>query len=256
MKSDYAYDLSCVKTYPLTGTGIVYNTHPYFNFNPKGTPADWDTYFGFLLADHPVMATGAYTRAHTCIHAHVFVVKTHLQRTPLADLLASEFGNFDCSTAAYVTWLDYTTTKKVHWTAWAWYPQGCGFPSLIADWSASLTAPGQLVANALYANRPNATPAATTTATNAQATTTTAVASTSASAVASAASTTAVVSVTAAGGSAAAASTAGTTAAASASTTLSVTTAAAATGRSAAAAHAASLFVVVAVMLVQIILAF
>lgn len=91
---DYAYDLTCVKTYPLTGTGIIYNTHPYFNFNPKGTPADWDTYFGFLLPDHPVMATGAFTRAymHTCVLFSKHTCSAHswltLSRQSLATLIA------------------------------------------------------------------------------------------------------------------------------------------------------------------------
>lgn len=98
---NYAYDLTCLQSeVTMTGTNIVFNTHPYFNFVPKGTVADWNTYFGFLLPNYPVMAT--------------------------------EFGNFDCSTAAYETWLAYTRANGIHWMGWAWYDGCVGFEMLMS----------------------------------------------------------------------------------------------------------------------------
>lgn len=100
---DWAYDLSGVATHRVNGTNIVYATHPYYYNNTARPPSDWDRGFGYLTATDPVIAT--------------------------------EFGTLDCGTAYVDSFLSYADAHNMSWTAWAWWPGGCGYPSLIADWS-------------------------------------------------------------------------------------------------------------------------
>jgi len=115
---NWAYDLSGVPANRVRGNNIIYNTHPY-NYGGK-QPSDWNAGFGFLAATDPVIAT--------------------------------EFGDSDCSQSYYQQFLDYADSKKIHWTAWAWYPGGCSFPALINDWNGTPSAPGQVVKAALQKN--------------------------------------------------------------------------------------------------------
>lgn len=112
---NYAYDLSGVPANRVQGSNIVYVTHPY-NFQGK-QPSDWDAGWGFLAATDPIMVT--------------------------------EFGTFDCSTNYYSQLIAYMDARSVSWTAWAWYPGGCGFPAVINDWGGSPNAPGQVIKSAL-----------------------------------------------------------------------------------------------------------
>jgi hypothetical protein len=116
---NYAFDLSGVAANALTGYNIMYATHPY-DYSGK-QPADWDTAFGYLTPTYPVIAT--------------------------------EFGQY-CSNDGYVSaLLSYCQTKGIHWTAWAWYVNGCGFPSIVADWNGTPLSPvGPLVLAALGGN--------------------------------------------------------------------------------------------------------
>ena len=112
----FAFDLSGVRTHRIEGYNIVYVTHPYDS--PAKQATTWDTAFGYLTATDPVMAT--------------------------------EFGNLrDCGTSYYSQFLAYASQKKMSWSGWAWFVSGCTFPSLIADWSGTPTASGQLVKAAL-----------------------------------------------------------------------------------------------------------
>jgi len=99
---NWAFDLSGVLNgYAVNGNNIVYNTHPY-DYGGK-QPSDWDNAFGNLANSQPVMAT--------------------------------EFGQY-CSNDGYVqNFLNYASGKKMAWTAWAWYPADCNFPSIITDWN-------------------------------------------------------------------------------------------------------------------------
>jgi hypothetical protein len=114
---EYAYDLSGVSQYPVNGYNIVYATHPYNQ--PQKQPAQWDYSFGSLSAMYPVMAT--------------------------------EFGDSSpsCSTEYYSQLIAYADAHNMSWSGWAWYPSGCQFPSLIADWNGTPTAAGQVEMNAL-----------------------------------------------------------------------------------------------------------
>jgi endoglucanase len=69
-------------------------------------------------------------------------------------VIVSEFGITDggvyggsCSEVQY--WFDvmnYSNQHGMSWVAWAWYPAGCTFPSLITDYaSATPTQPGAVV---------------------------------------------------------------------------------------------------------------
>src|SRR2546425_4121181 len=51
---DWGYDLSLVAAYPITGTNIVYDTHPYPY--PLKQPADWAKYFGNVSNTYPVIS--------------------------------------------------------------------------------------------------------------------------------------------------------------------------------------------------------
>jgi endoglucanase len=99
---NWAFDLSGVQTgYAVRGDNIAYATHPY-DF-PGKQLADWPAAFGFLTQTAPIIMT--------------------------------EFGQY-CATGTYVAdLLNYAEALGIHWTAWAWYVQGCAFPSIISDWN-------------------------------------------------------------------------------------------------------------------------
>lgn len=112
---NYAFDLSGVPAHRVQGHNIVYVSHPYDYADKQ--PGNWDQGFGFLTATDPVMIT--------------------------------EFGAFNCSTSYYSQLISYMDSHGIAWTAWAWYVNGCGFPSVINDWNGSPNAPGQVIKNAL-----------------------------------------------------------------------------------------------------------
>jgi hypothetical protein len=129
--TDYAFDLSIVAIYPVSGYNIVYATHPY-NEGDKQMAASsagigWDAAFGYLTTKYPVMIT--------------------------------EFGD---DTSCSGTWnqsvIDYANksgsdipANEISWSAYGWWVGSCTFPSLISDWSGTPTAPGTVVQTALTA---------------------------------------------------------------------------------------------------------
>src|SRR6266487_1675951 len=52
---NWGFDLSKLSTYPITGTNIVYDGHPY-TYPGKNTIAEWNTAFGYLTNKYPVIA--------------------------------------------------------------------------------------------------------------------------------------------------------------------------------------------------------
>jgi hypothetical protein len=112
---DYAFDLSGVPAHRIQGYNIVYASHPYDY--PNKQPANWDKAWGFLAATDPVALT--------------------------------EFGTFNCSSGYYSQLIQAADAKKVSWTAWAWYPGGCKFPSIIDDWNGTPSESGKIVKAAL-----------------------------------------------------------------------------------------------------------
>ena len=112
----WAYDLSGVPSHTVSGHNIVYATHPY---NQPGKQAsNWDSGFGFLTSTYPVMAT--------------------------------EYGDTTgCGTSYYSSLIPYMDSHGMSWSGWAWYVSGCGFPSVINDWSGTPSASGQIEQTAL-----------------------------------------------------------------------------------------------------------
>lgn len=112
---DYAYSLQGVPAHRVQGFNIVYVSHPYDYAGKQ--PGDWNNDWGFLAATDPLMVT--------------------------------EFGSFDCSTGYASQLIPYMDEKQVSWTAWAWYPGGCGFPAVIQDWNGTPNAVGNLIKQTL-----------------------------------------------------------------------------------------------------------
>ena len=105
---DWAYDLSGLPANAISGTNIVYNTHPYAN---KAPSSDWPAKFGTLAATYPVMAT--------------------------------EFGSYDCTGTWTTSLITYMEGLGMSWTAWGWYAGGgCSFPSLISSYDGTSLAGG------------------------------------------------------------------------------------------------------------------
>jgi endoglucanase len=98
---DWAFDLSGLPEWHLTGTNVAYATHPYV-FKPSGTAA-WDEAFGAAARYAPVIAT--------------------------------EFGRTTCeATDPYDSEsLAYFRARGVGYTGWAWWAGSCEFPSLLAS---------------------------------------------------------------------------------------------------------------------------
>jgi endoglucanase len=124
---NWAYSFSGVAGNALHGYNIMYATHPYNQ--PDKQPSGWETAFGFL-------ATG-----------------------DIAPVVVTEFGDgtAQCTGAWDDQLIAFAASHGISWTAWAWYPGGCSFPSLIADWTPTPTVQGQVVKAALLA-LPQATP--------------------------------------------------------------------------------------------------
>ena len=113
----WAFDLSQVPTYRINGYNVMYATHPYDT--PDRPEQRWWPAFGFLTATDPVIITEFGDGGGTCATQYS------------ADLIA------------------YADLHAASWTAWAWFPGGCGFPSLIADWTGTPAPVGAVVRAAL-----------------------------------------------------------------------------------------------------------
>ena len=100
---NWGFDLSQITTYHLTGTNIVYDTHPY-PYNEK-LPPSWDNAFGNISNTYPVMS--------------------------------AENGEYDCGTSYMSQLLSYFDAHMISWMAWSWVSVGsaCGYPQLITDYS-------------------------------------------------------------------------------------------------------------------------
>ncbi|HVV48552.1 MAG TPA: glycoside hydrolase family 5 protein [Polyangia bacterium] len=129
---DFAFDLSGIPSYRISGYNILYATHPYGGTADEG-PSGWNSAFGFLAATDPVVMTEFGDGAECFEGTYTAAIDTYVSQ-----LLA------------------YADQNRISWTAWAWYPGGCSFPSLIADWQGTPTPPGMLVQASLqtYSNDP------------------------------------------------------------------------------------------------------
>src|SRR6266566_2849965 len=106
--TNWGFDLSQLGTYPITGSNIVYDTHPY-TYQGKNTTAEWDTAFGYLTSTVPVMS--------------------------------AEFGQYDGQSGFENQAVSYFNQHMMGWTAWAWYSTGgnylqeTGYPQLVSDYN-------------------------------------------------------------------------------------------------------------------------
>ncbi len=116
---NWAYDLRGLPQYAIHGYNIAYAVHPY-DYGGK-QPQDWPRDFGFAAKRYPLIAT--------------------------------EFGQQNCGTHYDQAFIRYAARIGIGWTAWAWFPGGCRFPSLIQNWRGSPTAAGRLVRSALLSDR-------------------------------------------------------------------------------------------------------
>ncbi|HEY4186330.1 MAG TPA: glycoside hydrolase family 5 protein [Polyangia bacterium] len=114
----WAYDLSGIETYRVTGYNIAYATHPY---DTSGRlPTMWDHSWGYLTRTDPVVVT--------------------------------EFGALNdatCATGYSAELIQYADANAASWTAWAWFPGGCKFPAIINDWTGAPSPSGVVVKAAL-----------------------------------------------------------------------------------------------------------
>jgi hypothetical protein len=115
---DWAYDLTGVPSHLIDGYNVLYATHPYNNASQR-MPPSWESYWGFLAQTQAVIVT--------------------------------EFGDLDaqCTGEFNQQLIDFADSHHVSWTAWAWYPSGCKFPSIIADWQGTPSVQGEPVKAAL-----------------------------------------------------------------------------------------------------------
>lgn len=100
---NWGYDLSQIAAYPITGTNVVYDTHPY-PYNGK-QPPNWDTSFGNISDTYAV--------------------------------ISAESGEYDCGTSYMSQLLSYFDAHKIGWIGWSWVSTGstCKYPQLITDYS-------------------------------------------------------------------------------------------------------------------------
>lgn len=111
---DWGFNLSLIGTYHITGSNIVYDTHPY-PYAEK-LPPGWDAAFGNISNTYAVMS--------------------------------AESGEYDCGTGYMSQLLSYFDAHHISWVAWAWVVQGapCGYPQLIQDYRGTpVPGMGQLV---------------------------------------------------------------------------------------------------------------
>ena len=103
---EFAFDLSGVAENQIQGYNIMYATHPYKSNDSEG---------GVGLARSGLPRGQGHRAGH----------------------VATEFG--DGSAACTGQWdsdlIAYSDKHAISWTAWAWWPGGCSFPSLLADWN-------------------------------------------------------------------------------------------------------------------------
>jgi endoglucanase len=106
---DWGYDLSQLSKYPISGTNIVYDSHPYAPYVEKNTPAEWDVAFGYLTKTYPVMS--------------------------------SEFGEYDGQSSWESMAVNYFDQHQMGWIAWSWYSTGgsnaqeTGYPQLVSNYN-------------------------------------------------------------------------------------------------------------------------
>jgi endoglucanase len=105
---NWGFDLSQLSAFPITGTNVVYDSHPY-PYSGKNTTAEWDAAFGYLTSKYPVMS--------------------------------AEFGEYDGQSSFESMAVNYFDQHSMGWIAWAWYSTGgtnaqqIGYPQLVSNYN-------------------------------------------------------------------------------------------------------------------------
>jgi len=118
--NNWGFDLSHVPSQPISGSNIVYDTHPY-QYADKA-PSTWDAAFGKVSSTYAV--------------------------------ISAENGQYDCK-ADYLSQLySYLDNHHIGWMAWSWTAgvgDVCAYPALITDYQGTpSTSTGQFVYQRLH----------------------------------------------------------------------------------------------------------
>ncbi len=100
----WGYDLSQLSTYKLSGSNLVYDTHPYYPYQDK-LPNTWDAAFGVPSQTFPVVS--------------------------------AESGEYDCDSTYESQLLSYLDAHQIGWVSFAWAVRGntCTYPLLVTDYN-------------------------------------------------------------------------------------------------------------------------
>src|SRR6266567_1037902 len=104
--TNWGYELSGITTNTISGSNVVYDTHPY-PYGGKNSPALWDASFGNLTSTYPI--------------------------------ISAESGEYDCHSTFMSQLVPYFDAHSMGWVAWAWYNVSggsklCAYPQLISDY--------------------------------------------------------------------------------------------------------------------------
>lgn len=119
---DWAYDLTPIKTDPISLPGIAYVTHPYPQKRQQPWEKQWQQDWGYVAETYPVFATefGFQTGG------------------PMPVDGTAEYGR---------RLLDFFKPRAISWTVWCFDPQW--YPCLIKDWNFTPTEQGEFFKKAL-----------------------------------------------------------------------------------------------------------
>lgn len=121
---NWGFDLSQIATYHITGSNIVYDTHPYPYADKVSTT--WDAAFGHISATYPV--------------------------------ISAESGEYDCGSSYESQLLPYFDAHQIGWVAWSWVSKGavCNYPQLVTDYNGTPSAnTGQYIYQYLHSYAPS-----------------------------------------------------------------------------------------------------
>ncbi len=104
----WGYDLSQLNTYKLSGSNLVYDTHPY-PYTDK-LPNTWDAAFGVPSQTYPV--------------------------------ISAESGEYDCDGTYENQLLSYFDAHQIGWVGFSWALRGntCTYPLLVTDYNGTPSA--------------------------------------------------------------------------------------------------------------------
>jgi hypothetical protein len=127
---DRAYDLTPLRLAPINAPGVGYVTHPYEGKRPRPWEPRWEEDFGFAADTYPVVATefGGFQAPGA---------------TAPAGATAANLDHFAYGPEIF----HYLEKKGISWIAIGFDPQWG--PTLIRDWSYTLTPSGEFVKEAL-----------------------------------------------------------------------------------------------------------